>query len=130
MATDVLKIGQTIETMETVPTPTNMKIQVSALDASDTSRPADGYIVRVVVRGNEKRVRKYTLEWASLTEAETSRILQLMTDPFFYMYYRDPRDAEYRIGQFYAGNQEIEVRRIKANGELVVKSLSVAVTER
>lgn len=69
-----------------IATPKTFEVTVSDLDG-ESSRNANGQLIRdrLAVK------RKITLEWPTLTQAESSRLLNAVADAFFTVEFPDPQ---------------------------------------
>ena len=60
----ILCVGETANTMAALPDPTSMIIRLQDIDASATTRSANGNLLRDRVCGAENAKRKIDLKWA------------------------------------------------------------------
>lgn len=105
----ILYVGETEDTLVAIPDPTSMTIRLQDIDASSTTRSANGTLLRDRVCGGENAKRKIDLKWANIRTGPAQVILQAIKDEFFYVKYFDPYSATERTAQFYAGDREMPV---------------------
>lgn len=127
---NVIFIGASADSMTAVRAPNEIKQTYSDLDAASTSRTASGKMVRAVVRGGSKSIRKLELSWKILPEETARQILQLTANAFFWMKYPDILTGGFRTAEFYAGDKSCEFRRVEIDGSVMIEDLSFNVIER
>ena len=126
---EAIYIGSTATDMKAIRAPTTIKETFQDLDAASTTRTASGRMVRSVVRGGDKNIRKLELSWEIIPAETVKSILEAVKSSFFYMRYPDVQTGGMRTAQFYAGDRAVEFRRIDEKG-VMVGSLSFNVIER
>lgn len=103
----IIKVGASSTALTAVPDPSSMSISLQDIDASTTTRTADGTIHRDRVCGAGSAKRKIELEWAYPTVGMAKTILQGFKDEFFYVQYFDPYEGATRTAVFYAGDRTV-----------------------
>lgn len=97
------------EVLTALPAPNKMSVIVQDIDASTTTRSADGTMLRDRVAGGSTAKRKIELEWAGLNAEKVSNILQGIGAEFFNVQYPDTYTGEIRTAVFYVGDRTAEM---------------------
>lgn len=127
----VLSIGASEETLVVMPAPHSLTVLIQDIDAASTTRSADGVLHRDRVRGAANAVRKLKIEWVGLSTESAKKILNAVSDEFFYVKYEDPYTNTMRVGYFYTGDRSAEVLSTNLHGNGTVwKSLSFDLIEQ
>ena len=114
-----------------LPAPNKMNVNVQDIDSGNTTRSANGTMLRDRVVGGAKAKRKIELEWAGMNATQVSRILQSIGDVFFQVEYPDTYTGETRIGIFYSGDRSAEMYSYDLHGNGIVwKSLKANFIEK
>lgn len=103
----IAKVGS--EVFTALPTPSKMSLIVQDIDSSNTTRSANGTMLRDRVSGGATAKRKLELEWAGMNAAKVSQILQSIGDEFFQLEYPDTYTGTTRIAQFYTGDRSADM---------------------
>lgn len=114
-----------------LPNPSALELSLMDIDASSTSRSADGTILRDRVCGAGSAKRKLQLEWAYIDNDTASTILKAIADEFFYVRYPDPYEGAERTAVFYAGDRSLPMyNAVIKNGGILWEKLSVHLIEK
>lgn len=105
----MLFVGDREDALIALPDPSSMIIRLQDIDASSTTRSANGTLLRDRVCGAENAKRKIDLKWAYIRTKPARFILEAIKDEFFYVRYFDPYFAGERTALFYAGDREMPV---------------------
>lgn len=101
----VLEVGATSTGMVPMPVPSGMTVSLQDVDASTTTRTADGTMHRDRICGGATAKRKIELVWSYPDHAKVKTILQAFKDVFCFVRYFDPYDGDLRTAEFYAGDR-------------------------
>ena len=112
----VLAVGSTATNLTDMPTPSEMTIKLQDIDASTTTRSADGKIHRDRVCGGSDAKRKLEMKWAYPSMDDVKTILQAFKDVFFYVKYFDPYDGAMRTAVFYTGDRSVPMYNSNLHG--------------
>lgn len=108
---NVLWFGASASKLTAVKAPTVMSISNLDYDSSSTSRTANGKLVRTVVRGGDNNVRKISLEWRLVSQADGAAILEAVKNAYTYCRYPDPQTGALRTMQCYVGDRVSDLSR-------------------
>lgn len=100
-----------------LPTPSEMKLSISDVDAASTTRNANGYLIRDRVRGAETVVHKIECTWKGMRIKAVAEMYQAISAPFFTLTYPDTFTGEVKTGTFYVGDRSSDVIYIDSDGE-------------
>lgn len=116
----IISVGPSGSALTALPDPRSMTVLLQDIDASTTTRSADGTMLRDRVVGGATAKRKIEIEWPPLNSASASTILQAMQAEFFYVKYPDPYTGGERIAQFYTGDRSVPMysHNLHGNGIL------------
>ena len=92
-----------------LPSPAKMSVIVQDIDSANTTRSANGTMLRDRVAGGATAKRKIELEWSGLDAGKTQSILQSIGDEFFQVEYPDTYTGEIRVAEFYSGDRSAEM---------------------
>lgn len=119
------------EAFTALPAPSKMTVIVQDIDSANTTRSADGTMLRDRVAGGAAAKRKLELEWLGMNAAKVSQILQGIGDEFFRLEYPDTYTASNRIAEFYTGDRSAEMYSYDLHGHGIVwKSLKANFIEK
>ena len=125
----IAKVGS--EEFTALPTPSKMSLIVQDIDSANTTRSANGTMLRDRVSGGAKAKRKLELEWAGMDAAKVATILQSIGDEFFQLEYPDTYTGEMRIAQFYTGDRSADMYSYNLYGNGILwKSLKANFIEK
>lgn len=111
--------------------PVDMVITLSDIDASDTGRPANGVMVRTVIRNGGEAVRSIELKWQNIPVTDAKPILTAIAGTFFFMKYQDPYTGDWRTAEFYASDRKVHYKRLKGDDATpFIAELSFSCVER
>lgn len=100
-----MKVGTESTGMKTIPVPSEMTVSLQDIDASTTTRTADGTIHRDRICGGATAKRKIELMWKYLDHVQVKNILQAFKDTFCFVQYFDPYEGDWRTAEFYTGDR-------------------------
>ena len=128
-------IGSSADALTEVRAPNEMSQTIQDLDASSTTRSANGTMVRSVVRQGASAIRKLELKWSTVPMEDVKSILAYVAATFIWVKYPDLVTGEFRTAQFYVGDRKATFRRVIKDdtGEysnVVVNELSFNLIER
>lgn len=103
----IAKVGS--DTFTALPSPSHMTLIVQDIDSANTTRSANGTMLRDRVAGGETAKRKLELEWTGLNAAKMQTILQSIGDEFFQVEYPDTYTGMIRTAEFYSGDRSAEM---------------------
>lgn len=103
----LLEAGTTANNLTALPNPSSMTVIVQDVDASTTTRTADGTMHRDRIAGGSSAKRKIELRWAYPNTATVRQVLQAIQHEFFYLRYDDPFTGAKRTAQFYSGDRKM-----------------------
>ena len=126
----IISVGATVETLAALPDPSTLTVLLQDIDASTTTRSANGTMLRDRIVGGENAKRKLELAWSALRPEPAKRILQAIKDEFFWVQYPDPYTGEDRIAEFYAGDRTVPMYHYNLNGEILWERIGVNLIER
>ena len=128
----VLYIGNTSNSLVAMPDPKKegLTVNLQDIDASTTTRSANGTMLRDRVVGGANAKRKLEIEWPPLSPTDMSTVLQAIAGEFFYVNYPDPYTGAARTAQFYAGDRSAPVYTVALTGNPLWKSLKVNLIEK
>ena len=126
----IISVGATVETLAALPDPSTFTVLLQDIDASTTTRSANGTMLRDRIVGGENAKRKLELAWPALRPEPAKRILQAIKGEFFWVRYPDPYSGEDRIAEFYAGDRTVPMYHYNLNGEILWERIGVNLIER
>ena len=127
----VLSIGPTVDDLTPIPDPSSLELGLMDIDASSTSRSANGTILRDRVCGGASAKRKLQLEWSYISTEKAGIILHAIENVFFFVSYPDPFTGAYRTAEFYAGDRSLPMYNAVINGgDILWEKLSVHLIEK
>jgi hypothetical protein len=106
-----------------LPTPSEYNVGIMDLSQAERNVRGDMIIERIATK------RKIELEWAFLTGAQYSQILNLVDPVFFSVTYFDPKDNANKTGTFYVGDRQAPMMRFQ-NGVASWKDIKFSLIER
>lgn len=112
----IIKVGPSGSALTALPDPKVMSVLLQDIDASTTTRSADGTMLRDRVAGGATAKRKIELEWPPVNSADASMILQAMQAEFFYVSYPDPYTGTERVAEFYTGDRTVPMYNYNLRG--------------
>lgn len=112
----IIKVGPSGSALTALPDPKVMSVLLQDIDASTTTRSADGTMLRDRVAGGATAKRKIELEWPPINSAAASMILQAMQAEFFYVSYPDPYTGTERVAEFYTGDRTVPMYSYNLSG--------------
>lgn len=112
----ILSVGSNGTDFTSVPDPSELTIKLQDIDASTTTRSADGSIHRDRVCGAGSAKRKLEMKWYYPTVEVAKTILQAFKDEFFWVKYFDPYEGAIRTAQFYAGDRSVPMYNYNLHG--------------
>jgi hypothetical protein len=125
----IAKVGS--EVFTALPTPSKMTLIVQDIDSANTTRSANGTMLRDRVSGGAGAKRKLELEWAGMDAARVSTILQSIGDEFFRLEYPDAYTGATRIAEFYTGDRSADMYSYNLYGNGILwKSLKANFIEK
>lgn len=130
----ILKVGKESGNLTALPDPKakgGLKVSLQDIDASTTTRSANGTLLRDRVVGGASAKRKLEIEWPPMRSEDMSRILQAISPEFFWVEYPDPYTGTTRQAQFYAGDRSAPMYHANLHGQGPMwESLSVNFIEK
>lgn len=122
------------DTYTQIKAPNELSVSIADLDAETTTRNSLGRMVRQRVRGGSNAVRTVKLKWQNISDEDTRLILDMVSGTYFWLKYPDPYVYGYREAQFYVGDRDIQIKRMKEStlsySEIFTKELSFNCIER
>lgn len=115
-------IGDTADTLAEMPSPKEMTVSLMDVDASTTTRTADGSMHRDRIVGGDEAKRKLALKFPSMHGADVSMLLKAIRNEFIWVKYPDPYTGEHRIAEFYAGDRSNPIYNFDLRGNGVLWS--------
>jgi len=112
----ILYTGPSEGALAALPDPKILTVLLQDIDASTTTRSADGTMLRDRVVGGATAKRKLEVEWPPVNSDKASTILQAIKDEFFYLKYPDPYTGTDRVAQFYAGDRSVPMYNYNLHG--------------
>lgn len=112
----IIKVGPSGSALTALPDPKVMSVLLQDIDASTTTRSADGTMLRDRVAGGATAKRKIELEWPPVNSTDASMILQAMQAEFFYVSYPDPYTGTERVAEFYTGDRTVPMYSYNLHG--------------
>lgn len=122
-------VGGSSSSLTALPAPTEMTQSFQDMDASSTTRNAQGTMVRSVVRGGTNAIRKIELKWACQPVSSVQSVLNLIKQSSFYVKYWDCMSNSFRTAKMYCGDRKVSIKRIAETGEPFIKELSFNLIE-
>ena len=130
----IIRVGVESGNMTALPDPKfkgGLKVLLQDIDASTTTRSANGTLLRDRVVGGATSKRKLEIEWPPLRSEDMSKILQAISPEFFWVEYPDPYTGANRTAQFYAGDRTAPMYHANLHGQGPMwESLSVNFIEK
>ena len=129
----ILKIGTTkTNLVPLTPDPSALTLGLQDIDASTTTRSADGTMLRDRVCGGATAKRKLNLEWAYIGNDDARVILRAIQNEFFWVEYDDPFEPSgRRVAEFYAGDRSLPMyNAVIKNGSILWEKLTVDLIEK
>lgn len=127
----ILKVGPSGSALAALPDPKVMTVLLQDIDASTTTRSANGTMLRDRIAGGATAKRKIEIEWPPVNSADASMILQAMQAEFFYLSYPDPYEGAERVAQFYTGDRSVPMYNANLHGNGVLwEKIKVNLIER
>jgi len=112
----ILRVGKESSTLTALPDPKAMTVLLQDIDASTTTRSADGTMLRDRVVGGAAAKRKIELEWPPMNSEKMAALLQAIADEFFWVEYPDPYTGALRTAEFYAGDRTAPMYNANLHG--------------
>lgn len=103
--TSYLMIGDTADTLAEMPSPSEMSVGLQDIDASTTTRMANGDAHRDRIVGGDNAKRKLNLKFPPMLWADISVLLHAIRNQFFWVKYPDPYTGAMRTAEFYTGDR-------------------------
>lgn len=103
---EYLMIGATADELVQMPSPSEFSISLQDIDASTTTRTADGSMHRDRIVGGADAKRTLKLKFPPMPWEDVSVLLQAIRHEFFWVKYPDPYTGAMRTAEFYAGNRD------------------------
>jgi hypothetical protein len=124
--TAVLTIKRNNGTTVELPTPAEIKWNLSDLDGDSSTRNQNGDLFRdrVAVK------RKVECSWLPLNGRDMAALLTAVSDPFFELTYPDALAGANRTMTCYVGDRSAPIMRPNASGEWLWGSVSMNFIER
>lgn len=127
----IISVGISGSSLTALPDPSVLTVLLQDIDASTTTRSANGTMLRDRVVGGASAKRKIEIEWPPLNSEKTKLILQAIKDEFFYVQYPDPYTGEDRISMFYAGDRSVPMYNYNLHGNGILwEHIKVNLIER
>lgn len=127
----IIRVGTTSGNLTALPDPSKMTVGLQDIDASTTTRSANGTLLRDRVAGGASAKRKLELEWPPMETADMKTVLQGISPEFFWVEYLDPYEGKARIAQFYAGDRKAPMYNSNLHGRGPLwESLTVNIVEK
>lgn len=127
----ILKIGTERTNLTDIPDPSALTLGLQDIDASTTTRSADGTMLRDRVCGGATAKRKLNLEWAYIDNEKAHEILHAIDGEFFWVQYYDPYELTLRTAEFYAGDRTMPMyNAVIRNGSILWEKLAVDLIEK
>lgn len=126
----VIYVGTDEANLVPLPDPQELQIDVMDLDADGAGRSANGTMVRDRIAGGATAKRKLKLTWPPLTNEDMRELMQAISnDVFFWCRYPDPYLGTERTAQFYIGDRQAPVLRVK-DGVPYWENMETSFTEK
>ncbi|MFF2449372.1 DUF6711 family protein [Neobacillus sp. NPDC058068] len=108
-----------------ISTPSEFKVEINDLDG-ETNRNANGDLIRdrIAVK------RKLICKWPPLSMSEISTLLKSVKAVYFNVEYPDPEEGAFITKNFYVGDRESPVYRVKSDGSITWESLNMNFIEK
>lgn len=127
----IIRIGTESGNLAALPDPKSLKVLLQDIDASTTTRSANGTMLRDRIAGGETAKRKLELAWPPMRTENMAAILRAISDEFFWVEYPDPYTGGARTAQFYAGDRSAPLYHSDLyGGGPLWESLSVNLIEK
>lgn len=127
----ILKVGPTGSALTALPDPRVLTVLLQDIDASTTTRSANGTMLRDRICGGASAKRKIEIEWPPVNSADASKILQAMQAEFFYVSYPDPYTGAVRVAEFYTGDRSVPMYNYNLHGKGILwEKIKVNLIER
>lgn len=127
----IISVGSSGGTLTALPDPSVLTVLLQDIDASTTTRSANGTMLRDRVVGGASAKRKIEIEWPPLSSEKASLILQAIKDEFFYVQYPDPYTGADRTSMFYAGDRSVPMYNYNLHGNGILwQHIKVNLIER
>ena len=101
----IIRIGTESGNLTALPDPKSLKVLMQDIDASTTTRSANGTMLRDRIVGGATSKRKLELTWPPMRTENMATILRAIAPEFFWVEYPDPYTGDRRNAQFYAGDR-------------------------
>lgn len=113
----IIRVGKESGNLSALPDPKTMKVLLQDIDASTTTRSANGTMLRERIVGGATAKRKIELSWPPMRTQEMSEVLQAIADEFFWLEYPDPYTGDRRAAEFYAGDRSAPMYHADLHGK-------------
>lgn len=127
----IIRVGTERGNLAALPDPNQMTVRLQDIDASTTTRSANGTMLRDRVVGGEDAKRKIELSWPAMNNEKMSALLQALAPEFIWVEYPDPYTGTLREAEFYAGDRTAPMYHANLYGQGVLwESMSVNLVEK
>lgn len=126
----IISIGATPNSLVALPDPSALTVLLQDIDASTTTRSANGTMLRDRIVGGENAKRKLELAWPALRSEPAKQILQAIKDEFFWVKYPDPYTGEDRVAEFYAGDRSVPMYHYNLSGGILWERIGFNLIEK
>lgn len=132
MSTSIISISTDGTNYTALKDPSALTVSLMDIDASTTTRAADGTMLRDRICGGATSKRKLALEWNAVQTNTATSILQAIADEFFWVKYPDPYTGTMRTCKMYAGDRNIPMKSFVMgnSGGILWEKLSVGLIEK
>jgi len=124
---DFIQVGPSLDSLTTLPAPTDWGWGLQDISSSDAGRVQDAGSTMYKMRVGQKR--KLSVTWKNLDGSTTARILQAFNPEYVFVRYLDAMDDAYEVREFYTGDKSAPLRTVGIGGA-VYSSLTFNIIER
>lgn len=127
----LIRIGDTKESMNYIKEPSGLSVALQDIDSANTTRMADGGMVRDRIIGGAQAKRKLSVKYNALMSKDLSDVLKTLSAEFFWVEYPDPYEGTLRTAEFYSGDRSVDMYNAAIyENDIVWQNLSFNLIER
>lgn len=109
-----------------IPCPSSFEVTVQDFQSDDTGRSADGTMMIDVIATK----RQINMGWNYLEANMIHSLMSIFNGSDSYsVHYPDVEMGKWVTKQFYVGDRQYNIKRVKENGEIVYDGISVTLVE-